>query len=34
VRYPTPGGFRQVTVWVVKYDPEAISLGTGGTFEI
>jgi type IV pilus assembly protein PilV len=34
VRYPTPGGFRQVTVWVVKYDPAAISLGTGGTFEI
>jgi type IV pilus assembly protein PilV len=34
VRYATPGGFRQVTMWVVKYDPEAISLGTGGTFEI
>jgi type IV pilus assembly protein PilV len=34
VRYPTPGGFRQVTVWVVKYDPVAISLGTGGSFEI
>jgi type IV pilus assembly protein PilV len=34
VRYPTPVGLRQVNVWVVKYDPAAISLGTGGTLEL
>jgi type IV pilus assembly protein PilV len=34
VRYPTPGGFRQVNMWVVKYDPTAISLGGGAPLEI
>lgn len=34
VRYPTPGGFRQVNVWVVKYDPSAISLGGSALLEI
>jgi type IV pilus assembly protein PilV len=33
VRYPSPVGPRQVSVWVVKYDPNAITLGTGGTLE-
>jgi prepilin-type N-terminal cleavage/methylation domain-containing protein len=34
VRYPTPGGYRQVNVWAVKYDPAAITLGTSSTLEI
>lgn len=34
VRYPTPGGFRQVSVWSIKYDPAAISLGSTDTLEI
>jgi type IV pilus assembly protein PilV len=34
VRYLTPVGFRQVNMWVIKYDPTAISLGTGGSLEI
>jgi type IV pilus assembly protein PilV len=34
VRFPTPGGFRQVNVWPIKYDPAAISLGSSGTLEI
>jgi prepilin-type N-terminal cleavage/methylation domain-containing protein len=34
VRYPTPGGFRQVSVWAVKYDPSAISLGGSDLLEI
>lgn len=29
VRYPTPTGFNQVTLWVVKYNPASISRGTG-----
>ena len=34
VRYPTPGGFRQVNMPVIKYDPAAISLGGNGLLEI
>jgi type IV pilus assembly protein PilV len=34
VRYPTPVGFRQLNVWVIRYNPAAISLGTGGSLEI
>jgi type IV pilus assembly protein PilV len=35
VRYSTPAGFRQVTVWTVKYNPASISLGVaGGSLEI
>lgn len=28
VRYPTPAGFRQVTVWAIKYNPASVTLGT------
>ncbi|HEX8703473.1 MAG TPA: prepilin-type N-terminal cleavage/methylation domain-containing protein [Myxococcaceae bacterium] len=37
VRYPTPTGFGQVTMWVIKYNPDSIALGTGaapGSLEI
>ncbi|HEX8703318.1 MAG TPA: prepilin-type N-terminal cleavage/methylation domain-containing protein [Myxococcaceae bacterium] len=34
VRYPTPGGFRQVNVWAIKYDPAAISLGGNAQLEL
>lgn len=35
VRYSTPAGFRQVTLWTVKYNPASISLGSiGGSLEI
>ncbi|MDY7231977.1 prepilin-type N-terminal cleavage/methylation domain-containing protein [Hyalangium rubrum] len=34
VRYPTPGGFRQVTVWTVKYDPAAVTLDPDAVLEI
>ncbi|MDY7227650.1 prepilin-type N-terminal cleavage/methylation domain-containing protein [Hyalangium rubrum] len=34
VRFPTPGGFRQVTVWSVKYDPASVTLDPDAVLEI
>jgi Tfp pilus assembly protein PilV len=33
VRYPTPGGFRQVNVWAVKYSPMDVTSGTTPNLE-
>lgn len=31
VRYSTPAGARQVTVWAVKYNPASVTLGTASS---
>ena len=31
VRYPTPAGVRQVTVWAIKYNPASVTLGTASS---
>jgi len=31
VRYSTPVGFRQVTLWAIKYNPASVTLGTASS---